>query len=140
MTKLQDMHQAIWRKAWLSQEPLRIACPTESDAAQLRFALYNAVRPIRLGKKTADPALAEAIEGCSISLDREDPRVLILRKKLDSAVVGVLQNVLGDTPILTEEEQVVAASEAKFLAKLAETPEPEAAPVVRTNPYYTRER
>ena len=125
----------IWRKAFRDGEMI-IDLPTPSDAMKLRFALYNAVRPVRQGK-AVDEELLKAAESCLINIAGS---VLTVQSKslmpfMQAVTAALGEEVSAEQPVpLTQEEAEIAASEERLKA-LLDTPEqaPE-----RVTPYYTR--
>ena len=79
----QDILLSVWREAGRNPDGLTVPCGNESDARRLRFTLYNALKPIKTGKLTADSALKYAIDNCSLSFT-DDKCGLVLRSKVST--------------------------------------------------------
>lgn len=143
MDKQKALLQGLWRKAVGTEETLRVPCQTESNAKRLRFALYNAVRDVRVGKVEGDETLKEAIANCTISFDPEDKSVVLIQQKVMMDLMQVVAGVVGDAPGLqkTEEEMAMEASQARLMEKLSGLPDRERGidlGLPRVTPYYTR--
>ena len=130
---------ALWLKA-LRDGEVSVTCDTLSDAKRLRFALYNAVKPIR-DEKAHLPEVLKAVESCSISAEG---LTVTLREKTKTSLMRSVLGVVGGTVAEFSEqaqEAVVSPEIAESLERLLNrddlTTAPGAAP---SNPYYTRER
>ena len=134
--------QAIWRTAYRKGEH-RINLPSLSDCRRIRFALYNAVRGIRLGKEV-DEELAAAAEECSICI--EGTTLLIRAKSQTPAMQAVLSSLGTEALNLTEltprsaEEVAIESSQEVLLEKLKAqfADDGTQVPGQRVTPYYTR--
>lgn len=133
--------QAIWRHAHRKGEH-RIDLPSLSDCRRIRFALYNAVRGVRLGKEV-DEELTAAAEECSICI--EGTSLLIRAKSKTPAMQAVLSSLGAEALNLTElaprsaEEVAIESSQGLLLEKLkAQFGTADGSPAPRSTPYYTR--
>lgn len=134
--------QAIWRLAHRRGEH-RIDLPSVSDCRRIRFALYNAVRGVRLGKEV-DEELAAAAEECSISI--EGTSLLVRAKSKTPAMQAILATLGPEALGLTEltprsaEEVVIESSQELLLEKLKAqfASDGTQVPGQRVTPYYTR--
>lgn len=142
--------QALWRVAYRKGKH-EILLPTLSDCRRIRFALYNAMRPVRQGK-LVDPELAAAAEECSISI--EGTTLVIQAKSRTAAMSAVLASLGGEVEALlqespkTAEETEIEASQARLLQQLGNAEGKEVSPATdsplppaagtRVTPYYTR--
>lgn len=138
-TKEHLILHAVWRKAF-SDGQLTIPVKSASDAARLRFSLYNSVRPIREGK-VVSPDLLRAVQECSV---RVEGLSVVLQLKANTELMQAISDALGGAegleaatetaPALTSaEEQEIEDSQRKLLEKLNQSPLP-----TRSTPYYTR--
>lgn len=145
MNNESSVMQALWRKAYRDGRH-EIVLTSASDCRRIRFALYNAVRPVRQGK-LVDEELAAAAEECSVSI--EGTKLIIQAKSQTPAMAAVLESLgreakkLLEPEPMTAEDAAIAASQERLLSALAA---PEASPVAeaiapkpRVTPYYTRE-
>lgn len=130
----------LWRKAGKSEEPLELVLPTKADATRMRFALYNAAKPIRTGKQVDAEVLA-AVESLSV---RAVENKVIFAKKSASALIEAALAALGEDGVegalvkpKTPLEVAAETSLQSVLGRLAEN-EPKPEPT-RATPYYRRE-
>ena len=124
MDKQKLLIQALWRKARMEKEPLRLDCKTQSKAIRMRFALYNAVKHVRSGLQPADEALRDAVMNVTIGFDPDEPHVLVLRQKVESEMMQTIADVLGvDTDKLWEVEASAAVPGQGFPRELVKTEE-----------------
>lgn len=148
--------QTAWRTAATRPDGLTIVCPDLATARNLRFRLYNAVKPFRDGKAQPDPALAEALGVLKVSVSTDPPSVSLTRKcvvDLVSAALlaaGVEPEAVADTEELEAQgslERVLQltraaeAVQAEKAEKLSELFPAEPTPEVRApaaNPFFTR--
>lgn len=130
---------AAWKKA-AKDGVLEIPCPTLSNARQLRFTLYNAVKPVKDGKIDA-PELLEAVRAVSIHL-QDSPPMVVMQHRAFSPVMQSLAAALGDIEEFAEPEgaePVMTAEEEASLRRMQElVGEIAPAPGTRVNPYYTK--
>jgi len=144
--------QTAWRTAATRPDGLTIACPDVATARNLRFRLYNAVKPFRDGKAQPDPTLAEALGVLKVGVTIDPPSVSLTRK----CVVDLVSAALADAGVsidaaVTAEDLAVADSLARVnaLAAAGEAraserhgliaeafPLPTASPAA--NPFFTR--
>ena len=127
-----QMH-AAWVKA-ARETRLEIPCKTVADARRLRFALYNAVKPLKDGKAESPDALAAA-EQVTIHLYEEPSPMVLMQHKSATTMMQSLSAVLdGEVvaapPVMTAEE---VESLQRLQSLMAEAPE------AKKNPYFTRE-
>ena len=108
--------QSIWRAALGRPEGVRLPCKDEGEAKRLRFALYNAVRHLRVLEPaaTVDTTLAEAVKNCSISLI--ESTVLLVQDKQFSPLMAVVNKALEEYNIPVKSE--VADAAARSFEKL----------------------
>lgn len=105
ISKSMAIFHEVWRHANRPDGMHFIQCKSVAEASRLRFALYNAVKPYRNGKREADQELKDAILNCSICLT-EDKKGIIMQKKLDSDLAKVLLDAIGGGLPLTIEERM----------------------------------
>lgn len=141
--------QTAWRTAASRPDGLVIACPDIATARNLRFRLYNAVKPFRDGKAQPDSALAEALAVLKVGITMEPPSVNLTRKCVVDLVSAALEG-LGVSPdeALTAEDAAIAESLAhvQALTKAADAREADRAervdelfrPTAGANPFYKR--
>lgn len=139
MSKEQTALQHLWVKAY-RETVVTLNLPTAADARRLRFALYNAVRPVKEGRQEW-PELLEAAEGCQIELDGER---LSIRSRLSTAGMQAVLSALGvGEEELTGPETLPAQPEGNIgqslsrLSRLMKETPPTEAP--RSTPFYKRE-
>ena len=99
----QDIMLSVWREAGRSQEGVVIPCESEANAKRLRFALYNAIKPVKTGRLAADTALKHAIANCSLSFT-EDKMGLHIRPKVATTLNKALLAALEGKVIASTEE------------------------------------
>lgn len=130
----------IWRKAY--KEDVVINLETSKEAQRIRFALYNAVKPVKDGK-IVDPELLLAATNVSITFDNKNTLRLArtltgtlaaLAKAVDFDLKGAID--AGEGQEATEEESEAAESLRKLMAKLEQKPDPQD-DIIQT-PYYNR--
>ena len=93
-----------------------IKCSDTRAAQRLRFALYNAVKPFRDGKRECDDELREAMTNCSIALT-EDRCGVIVQKKLDSEIGKLLLEAVGGEIPLTIDERMANAAYERIMKR-----------------------
>lgn len=148
--------QTAWRTAATRPDGLTIACPDLATARNLRFRLYNAVKPFRDGKAQPDPALAEALGVLKVSVTTDPPSVSLTRKcvvDLVSAALaeaGVAPEAVADTETLeagnslervlqlTRAAEEAQAEKAEKLSELFPAAPATAEPLPVANPFFTR--
>lgn len=138
--QLKILHD-LWKTAGKNDKPLKIPCGDESSAARLRFALYNAVKPVKTGK-LVDKELLDAATNCSISYEQGDKTTLVIQQKIMAGLMPMLQTlvdpgVIVSGPAKTQEEIEIEESLKRTLDKVNGLVESSEA--VRKTPYYTRE-
>lgn len=125
--------QTAWLTAFRQQDPFVIACPSLATARNIRFRLYNAVKPIRDGIATANPELTEAVNSLQISVQETPPAVIVQRKLaldvLDAAFALAGVSLDG---MQTAEEAEAAASLARVQALMQQADEAEESREART--------
>lgn len=127
--------QALWRLAHRKGRH-EVVLPSLSECRRIRFALYNAVRKVRIGAER-DAELEAAVAECSVSIEGT---TLVLQARAATPAMAAVLNSLGAegegllelTP-KAQEEVEIAESEARLLKKLAEEGD-----ALRVTPYYTR--
>lgn len=122
----QDIMLSVWREAGRTAEGVTIPCESEANAKRLRFALYNAIKPVKTGRIAADGALKHAIATCSLSFT-ENKSGLIIRPKVATTLNRALLAALGDKPIVKTEDLLLGEAFAR-LSELEIEAEPEAVP------------
>lgn len=118
----QDIMLSVWREAGRTEEGVTIPCESEANAKRLRFALYNAVKPVKSGRIEADAALKHGVATCSLSFT-EDKMGLIVRPKVATLLNKTLLAALGGKPVASTEELLLGEAFARMTQI-----EPEAAP------------
>ena len=138
----QRMLHELWRKAF-TEGKVEVILPTASAAVTLRFALYNAVKPLKLGK-VFDEGLLAAANGCSIVVEGEKVTVT---SKMESPVFKAIAAALGGarakvnpTPDLAGEDDFDPPDDLEeSLRRIHRALEkPEGAKKPRETPYYKR--
>lgn len=128
---------AVWRKAFADGQ-LTIPVKSASDAARLRFSLYNSVRAVREGKVVA-PDLLQAVQECSV---RIEGLAVVVQLKANTELMQAISDALGgeegvkaavEVIPTAVEEQEIAESQRRLLEKLGQD-----TPPTRSTPYYTR--
>lgn len=147
--------QAAWRTAATRLDGLTIPCPDLATARNIRFKLYNAVKPVRDGTWAGDAGLIEAVDAMKISVRAQPPAVIIDRKPsmtlIDAALAAVgvdpetaqepataelagsLQRVMANVA----SAQAEADGKAEKLSGLWPESQPTSPPA--GNPFFTRE-
>ena len=113
-------HQA-WRIANKGETMPPIPCSSPQAAQQLRFALYNAVKPFRDGKREVDDELREAMLNCSVALT-PDRCGIVIRKKLDTEMTKLLLEAIGGEIPLTIEERMANSAYERIMTRGAREP------------------
>lgn len=141
--------QAVWRVA-LRTGRHEIVLRDAMECQRVRFALYNAIRPVRTGK-LVDAELSEAAAECTVLTEGS---TLAVQRRTDTpamqAVLASLEGIEGLEEVAkTPEEVEVERSQARLQELLgiggagagegegqvsADSPVPGA----RTTPYYSR--
>lgn len=116
ISKSMAIFHEVWRMANTPDGMKVIQCKTPAEAMRLRFALYNAVKPYRNGKREADPALREAILNCSMSLTPDKTGVL-LQKKIDTELGQVLLEAIGGKLPLTIDERMANSAYERIMKR-----------------------
>ncbi len=120
----QDIMLSIWREAGRTGEGVTIPCSTEANAKRMRFALYNAIKPVKTGKLAADSALKEAVATCSLSFTN-DKLGLVIRPKVSTELSQALIGALAGKQIARTEDLLLGESFARLSAIVPDTvPEP----------------
>lgn len=143
MDEQKALLQGLWRKAFSQDDPVAIPCRTVSNAARLRFAIYNSVRGVRDGKVKVDEALREAVANCSVGYLDGDKTTLVLHKKVLTELMQVVTEIVGtaEGTLKSPEDMEMEASQKLLMEKLAAggTPAGDTAlGLPRSTPYYTR--
>ena len=138
LTQQQLTLLGVWRQAFRAGGRFELALPSKSDAVRMRFALYNAIRPIRLGT-LVDEELAQACQDLSV---RVEGSMVFLEEKSTSAIMQAAMAALGgQLPEGAAPKQAleIAADESlkKLMGIMESTDQPDT--VGRVTPYYTRE-
>lgn len=115
----QDIMLSIWREAGKSPEGITIPCSTEGNAKRMRFALYNAVKPIKTGKLPGDGQLKQAIATCSLSFT-PDKRGLVIRPKITTELNQSLLAALRGKEVGKVEDLLLGESLARLVAAAPE--------------------
>lgn len=116
ISKSMAIFHECWRLANQGEEPKVLQCATVAAAARMRFAMYNAVKPYRSGKREADPELAEAILNCSISLT-PDKTGVIMGRKLDTEMSRMLLEAVGGKLPLTVDERMANSAYERIMKR-----------------------
>jgi hypothetical protein len=116
-----DIMHGIWREAGRDETGVTIACESEANAKRLRFALYNALKPIKSGKQGADSALLHAIATCSLGFT-EDKKGLIIKPKIATVLSKTMLAALAGKEVKNTEDYLM---EETFARLSAIKPEPE---------------
>lgn len=146
------------RTAWMLASarepgnPFIIPTSTKNDAVQLRFKLYNVVKPVRDGRMV-DEQLVDAISRVKIGIAELEPGRgrwgVVLARKMEEhdlaaalAGVGVEESTIASAPVPVPVEPP-APDFAGLFAKLdSEAPKPAGEgpfdPFVTKNPFYSR--
>ena len=111
----QDIMLSIWREAGRDAKGVTIPCSTEANAKRMRFALYNAVKPVKAGRLAADSALKEAITTCSLSFT-EDKKGLVIRPKVATELSQALLGALAGKQVARMEDLLLNESFARMQA------------------------
>jgi len=122
ISKSMAIFHEVWRMANTEDGMKVVQCKTAAAAARLRFAMYNAVKPYRNGKREADPELREAILNCSISLTPDKTGVL-LQRKIDTELAQVLLEAVGGKLPLTIDERMANSAFERIMKRGAVEPE-----------------
>ncbi len=117
-----DIMLGIWREAGRSEEGVTIPCESVTNATRLRFALYNALKPIKSGKQVADSALQHAIKTCSLSYT-EDKSGLVIKPKIATTLSKSMLAALAGKEVKSTEDYLLEESAARFAAMVAEPEE-----------------
>ncbi len=150
--------QAAWRTAAARPDGLTIPCPDLATARNIRFKLYNAVKPVRDGTWAGDAGLIEAVDAMKISVRGQPPAVVIDRKPsmtlIDAALAAVgvdpeaaqepataeLAGSLERVMASVQAAQAEANGKAEKLSGLWPESAPSTSPApAAANPFYTRE-
>lgn len=122
ISKSMAIFHECWRLANQGDEPKVFQCANAAAAARMRFAMYNAVKPYRNGKREADPELMEAMLNCSISLT-PDKTGVILGKKLDTEMSKILLEAVGGKIPLTIDERMANSAYERIMKRGQVCPE-----------------
>lgn len=113
----QTLMQEAWRQGFLRPQGFTIKTSTQKQATNLRFALYNAVKPYRSFKQEPDSVLRDALVNCAVTMLESGLGVCIKSKLLNEVSQNVLEQ-LDFAPKSVEElrgaeslQRVVAAAE-----------------------------
>ena len=113
----QDIFHDLWRAGGEAENGITVPCESEANAKRLRFALYNALKPVKNGKLTADMKLRYAIDNCSLSFT-EDGKGLVIRPKVSTIVNKAILAALGNRVIKSTEELVMEESMKRVQERL----------------------
>lgn len=122
----QTILQNLWILAAQRQDGVSVPCGDTASARRLRFALYNAVKWFKGDNpKPCSEELLTAITSCSLSFTPDETGVVI-RQKIATKVNQAILAVLGDAPILSEEERQAMESADRIHAMMRQDmPEPD---------------
>lgn len=140
LTDEKSVMQELWRKALGMPKGLTIPCATTTQAARLRFALYNGVRAFRKGTAMPDERLGKALAELTISFT-PDKSGLIIGPKAATGMMPQLLAILGEVPLSVEElqeEKDLAESAGRFMQLLEKDPPKPADPAGFANIYGAR--
>ena len=121
VSKSMAIFHEVWRVAHRETNFPPFTCGTTQAAQRLRFALYNAVKPFRDGKRECDEELREAMLNCSVALT-PDRCGVVIQKKLDTEMSKLLLEAIGGVIPLTIEERMLNASYERVMARGAREP------------------
>mgnify|MGYP003452956368 CR=1 FL=1 len=116
ISKSMAIFHELWRMAYKNADFPPIQCGSIAAAQRLRFALYNAVKPYRAGKREADPELKEAMINCSIALT-PDRCGVIVQRKLDSEMSQILLKAIGGEIPLTIDERMAQSAYERIMKR-----------------------
>ena len=120
----QDIMLSIWREAGRTNEGVTIPCSSEANARRMRFALYNAIKPVKSGRLAADTALKEAVATCSLGFTA-DKCGLVIRPKVATELSQALIGALAGKQIARTEDLLLNESFARLSAIVPDhIPEP----------------
>lgn len=134
MTKASEIAtlQTAWRTAAERPDGLTIPCPDIATARNLRFRLYNAVKPVRDGGFSGDTALVDAVSGLKVSVQLDPPAVCLNRKAAIDLVSAALAAVgVSSGEIVSAEDGEIAESLRRMQAIADEGAAAEAAKAER---------
>mgnify|MGYP003577595032 CR=1 FL=1 len=130
------IYLALWRKAYLSEEPVSVKTPNFAMAVAMRQGMYRAIRPFRNGVML-DNDLLNAAEKFVIYLVRADskdePHFLEFRKRM---TLDTLTDMWDDLGI--DEEDLLLGDERK-IDKALKASLNKTAPKPTKTPFYERD-
>jgi hypothetical protein len=114
----QTILQNLWIMANKRPEGVNVPCGDASSAKRLRFALYNAVKYHKgVDARPCSEQLSDAIANCSLSFT-DDGAGVIIRQKIATKVNQAILSVLGDFPILSDEDRQLQESSQRLLERI----------------------
>lgn len=117
VSKAMAIFHEVWRVAHKADGALPpIKCADTRAAQRLRFALYNAVKPFRDGKREVDEELREAMLECSVALT-PDRCGVVIQRKLDTEVNKLLLEAIGGKIPLTIEERMANSAYERIMKR-----------------------
>lgn len=121
VSKAMALFHELWRLGFKTENFPPIKCADTAAAQRLRFALYNAVKPFRDGKREVDDELREAMLNCSIALT-PDRCGVIVQRKLDTEMSKLLLEAVGGKLPLTIDERMANAAYERIMQRGAREP------------------
>lgn len=122
VSKAMAIFHEVWRCAYKAEGAFPpILCRDTAAAQRLRFALYNAVKPFRDGKREVDDELRDAMLECSVALT-PDRCGVIIQRKLDTEMNKLMLDAIGGKIPLTIDERMANAAYERIMARGAREP------------------
>lgn len=122
VSKAMAIFHEVWRCAYQAEGAFPpIVCKDTGAAQRLRFALYNAVKPFRDGKREVDDVLREAMLECSVALT-PDRCGVIIQRKLDTDMNKLMLEAIGGKIPLTIDERMANAAYERIMKRGAREP------------------
>ena len=117
ISKAMGIFHEVWRVAYKAEgEFPPIMCKDTAGAQRLRFALYNAVKPFRDGKREIDDDLRNAMLECSVALT-PDRLGIIIQRKMDTDMNKLLLEAIGGKLPLTIEERMANSAYERIMTR-----------------------
>jgi hypothetical protein len=128
ITREYRIYLAMWRKAFLSDDPVVVKTSSRNMAIAMRQGMYRAIRPYRNGQQI-DDQLQKASEKFVVYLNDD---TLELRPRLTLAELDTLFDQIGidEEDLLMPDERLVADELKEFLEERGVRP---------ATPFYKRE-
>ena len=117
VSKAMAIFHEVWRTAYKHEgEFPPLMCRDTAAAQRLRFALYNAVKPFRDGKREVDDDLRDAMLECSIGLT-PDRCGVVVQRKLDTEMNKLMLEAIGGKIPLTIDERMANAAYERLMTR-----------------------